>query len=48
MPTYDYACPDCGGFEALRSLAQRDEPCACPDCGANAPACSWPRPAWPA
>ncbi|MBP8860383.1 MAG: zinc ribbon domain-containing protein, partial [Ottowia sp.] len=33
MPTYDYACPDCGGFEALRSLSQRDEPCSCPDCG---------------
>ena len=26
MPTYDYACPACGGFEALRSLSQRDEP----------------------
>jgi len=37
MPTYDYACPDCGGFEALRSLAQRGEPCACPDCGTGAP-----------
>jgi putative FmdB family regulatory protein len=36
MPTYDYACPDCGGFEALRSLAQRNEPCNCPDCGINA------------
>ena len=36
MPTYDYDCPDCGGFEALRSLAQRNEPCACPDCGAVA------------
>jgi putative FmdB family regulatory protein len=36
MPTYDYACPDCGGFEALRSLSQRDEPCACPDCGTAA------------
>lgn len=34
MPTYDYACPDCGGFDALRSLAQRNDPCACPDCGA--------------
>ena len=33
MPTYDYACPACGGFEALRSLSQRDEPCSCPDCG---------------
>jgi len=23
MPTYDYACPACGGFDALRSLAAR-------------------------
>lgn len=36
MPTYDYACPSCGGFESLRSLAQRNEPCACPDCGTAA------------
>ncbi len=34
MPTYDYDCPDSGGFEALRSLSQRNEPCACPECGA--------------
>lgn len=33
MPTYDYACPDCGGFDAFRSLAQRNDPAACPDCG---------------
>ena len=37
MPTYDYACPDCGGFDALRSLAQRNDPCVCPDCGVDAP-----------
>lgn len=37
MPTYDYDCPDCGGFEALRGLAQRNEPCACPDCGTVSP-----------
>jgi len=35
MPTYDYACPDCGGFEAFRSLSQRNEPASCPDCGAS-------------
>lgn len=34
MPTYDYACPECGGFDALRTLAQRNEPLSCPDCGA--------------
>ena len=33
MPTYDYACAGCGGFEAIRSIARRDEPAACPDCG---------------
>ncbi len=37
MPTYDYACPSCGGFDALRRFAQRDEPAACPDCGAPSP-----------
>lgn len=33
MPTYDYVCPDCGAFDALRSLAQRNQPCPCPHCG---------------
>lgn len=37
MPTYDYACPDCGGFDAFRSLAQRNDPAVCPDCGAGSP-----------
>ena len=37
MPTYDHACANCGGFEAIRAMAQRDEPAACPDCGAAAP-----------
>ena len=37
MPTYDHACASCGGFEAIRAVAQRDEPAACPDCGAAAP-----------
>ncbi|HYP83679.1 zinc ribbon domain-containing protein [Variovorax sp.] len=37
MPTYDYECRDCGGFDALRPLAERNEPAACPDCGAAAP-----------
>lgn len=37
MPTYDYACPDCGGFEAFRSLTQRNEPANCPDCGTGSP-----------
>ncbi|HSV52104.1 MAG TPA: zinc ribbon domain-containing protein [Burkholderiaceae bacterium] len=33
MPTYDYDCPHCGSFEALRRIALRDEACACPACG---------------
>jgi putative FmdB family regulatory protein len=36
MPTYDYACPHCGPFEAVRRMAQRDEPAACPECSAPA------------
>ncbi|MEO5793458.1 MAG: zinc ribbon domain-containing protein [Rhodoferax sp.] len=34
MPTYDYQCSDCGGFDARRSVSERDDPIACPDCGA--------------
>ena len=37
MPTYDYACPDCGGFDAFRSLSARNDPAACPDCGTASP-----------
>jgi putative FmdB family regulatory protein len=37
MPTYDYECRDCGGFDALRSVSRRDEPAACPDCGTASP-----------
>lgn len=37
MPTYDYACPACGGFDAFRSLGARNEPVACPDCGIASP-----------
>lgn len=33
MPTYDYACPRCGGFDAFRTLAARNEALACPECG---------------
>ena len=36
MPTYDYACADCGAFEAVRRIAERDAACACPACGASA------------
>jgi putative FmdB family regulatory protein len=37
MPTYDYACPDCGGFDAFRSLAARNDPALCPECGTGSP-----------
>ena len=37
MPTYDHACARCGGFDALRTLAKRNEPAPCPQCGAAAP-----------
>lgn len=37
MPTYDYACRDCGGFDALRSVSERNEPAACPECGGASP-----------
>ncbi len=33
MPVYDYECADCGAFETVRRIAERDEPAACPDCG---------------
>ena len=33
MPIYEYDCPDCGDFTALRPMAERDQPCACPVCG---------------
>ncbi|RYF76331.1 MAG: zinc ribbon domain-containing protein [Comamonadaceae bacterium] len=37
MPTYDYQCRDCGGFDALRSVGRRDEPADCPACGTASP-----------
>jgi len=37
MPTYDYACDKCGGFDAFRTLAARNEAAACPDCGGASP-----------
>lgn len=36
MPTYDYHCTACGAFEALRSIATRNDAAACPDCSAAA------------
>jgi putative FmdB family regulatory protein len=36
MPIYDYDCANCGAFEAVRRIAERDDPVACPHCGAPA------------
>jgi putative FmdB family regulatory protein len=36
VPIYAYHCTDCGGFDAMRAVAQRDDPCACPGCSAPA------------
>lgn len=35
MPTYDYECPRCGLFEAVRSIADRNLPGSCGECGAE-------------
>ncbi|KND58690.1 putative regulatory protein [Candidatus Burkholderia verschuerenii] len=37
MPVYDYECEDCGTFETVRRISERDEPAACPQCHAVAP-----------
>ena len=37
MPTYDYHCPACGDFDALRTMATRNDDVDCPDCGIAAP-----------
>lgn len=36
MPVYDYQCPDCGVFTAIRAMSAFRDPCACPDCGVEA------------
>ena len=36
MPTYDYDCPQCGSFDALRSVSMRNQAAACPACGGPA------------
>jgi putative FmdB family regulatory protein len=37
MPTYDYECLECGGFDAFRSMSVRNEPTACPHCATLSP-----------
>lgn len=36
MPTYEYDCPSCGDFTAMRRISERDQTCACPECGTPA------------
>ena len=37
MPVYEYACAECGPFEAMRRISHCTEPNDCPDCGATSP-----------
>ena len=37
MPVYEYACADCGPFEAIERMSQCTEPNNCPVCGASSP-----------
>ncbi|MCF8157287.1 MAG: zinc ribbon domain-containing protein [Rhodoferax sp.] len=37
MPTYDYACPNCGTFAARQSMALYDQPLPCPNCTTLSP-----------
>lgn len=37
MPLYTYDCPDCGPFQASRSLADFDSDAACPGCATQSP-----------
>jgi putative FmdB family regulatory protein len=33
MPVYEYKCPDCGGFEIIRSIHDSRKDVVCPKCG---------------
>jgi putative FmdB family regulatory protein len=37
MPTYEYECPNCGPFTAMRPMAEFDLPMACEECATAAP-----------
>ncbi len=37
MPTYEYDCPSCGPFEAIRPMAEFQAPHPCAGCGDPAP-----------
>ena len=36
MPTYQYQCDNCGVFDLLRPMAERDAHCSCPACSGDA------------
>jgi putative FmdB family regulatory protein len=33
MPIYQYECAECGSFDVIRRMAERDSAYACPSCG---------------
>ena len=33
MPIYQYRCRDCGDFQAMKTIADRNSPEICPSCG---------------
>jgi putative FmdB family regulatory protein len=37
MPVYEYLCPNCGAFTALRPMAECRDSRPCPGCGRAAP-----------
>ena len=37
MPSYEYLCPECGPFMALRPMSEFQLPQPCEDCGVPAP-----------
>ena len=37
MPVYDYQCPSCGPFSAIRAMADYAQPSPCDGCGEPAP-----------
>jgi putative FmdB family regulatory protein len=36
MPIYDFECRQCGAFDAIRKVSERDSAVACPSCRAPA------------
>jgi putative FmdB family regulatory protein len=37
MPIYEYDCPICGDFTALRPMSQCRDDSQCPECGSSSP-----------